>query len=33
MDKVMEKKGLCWRKPDEMFKKGVFYNFCMPIIP
>jgi hypothetical protein len=32
LDKVLEKKGLCWRKPEEMFKKGVFYNFCMPIL-
>jgi hypothetical protein len=32
VDKIIEKKGICWRKPEEMFKKGVFYNFCMPIL-
>ena len=33
LDKILEKKGLAWRKPEEMFKKGIFYNFCLPLIP
>ena len=29
---IVEKKGIAWRKVDEMFKKGIFYNFCLPVI-
>ena len=32
IDAIVSKKGVSWRKPEEMFKKGIFYNFCMPII-
>lgn len=33
IDKILEKKGLAWRKPEDMFKKGIFYNFCLPLVP
>ena len=32
IQKIIEKKGIAWKKPEDMFKKGVFYNFCMPIL-
>lgn len=32
LGKIVEKKGVVWRKPEEMFKKGVFYNFCLPMV-
>lgn len=30
--RILEKKGLVWRRPEEMFKVGVFYNFCLPLV-
>ena len=33
LDKILEKKGLSWRRPEKIFKKGIFYIFYLPLVP
>ena len=33
IESMIAKKGISWRSVKDMFKKGIFYNFCLPIVP
>ena len=30
---IVEKEGVSWKDKSKLFKKGVYYNFCLPQLP
>jgi hypothetical protein len=30
---IVSKEGVYWRDKSKLFKKGVYYNFCLPQVP